>query len=339
MTGFDQITGHEETIRHLRDSVRLGKVNHAYIIEGPEGFGKRTIASAFAQALECEHTDIAPCGECHSCRQASSGSHPDIKWVLPDPEKPGQIRVDDIRTQIVSDVAILPYQGKYKVYIVPEAEKMNPAAQNALLKTLEEPPSYAVILLLTKNAASFLETIRSRCVLLALKPVREAQIEEYLMKHVQIPDYQARLCAAFAQGSIGMALRLATSAQFQELREEGVSLVRRIRDLSVTELIIYIKELAERRNKSKESYPDFVKDYLDILTVWFRDVLYFKATRDADRLIFRDQLQLIRARSQVSSYEGIETILQALDKARQRLDASVSFELTMELLFLTIKEN
>ena len=73
MTGFEQITGHEETIRHLKDSVRLGKVNHAYIIEGPEGFGKRTIAAAFAQALECEHADIAPCGECHSCRQASSG--------------------------------------------------------------------------------------------------------------------------------------------------------------------------------------------------------------------------------------------------------------------------
>jgi DNA polymerase-3 subunit delta' len=247
--------------------------------------------------------------------------------------------VDDIRRQIVSDVPILPYQGQYKVYIMPEAEKMNPAAQNALLKTLEEPPSYAVILLLTVNAESFLETIRSRCVLLTLKPVRETQVEEYLMQHVQIPDYQARLCASFAQGSIGAALRLATSQQFQQLREEGVSLVRRIRDLSVTELIIYIKELAERKNKSKESYPDFVKDYLDILTVWFRDVLYFKATRDADRLIFRDQLQLIRSRSQVSSYEGIETILQALDKARQRLDASVSFELTMELLFLTIKEN
>lgn len=146
-------------------------------------------ADVFAETLQCEKGGTEPCGSCHSCVQAQSGNHPDIIHLMH--EKPNSISVDDVRTQIVNDVLIKPYSGKYKIYIVPDAEKMTAAAQNALLKTIEEPPAYAVILLLANNASALLPTILSRCVMLSLKPVADDKVKQYLMEHVQVPDYEA----------------------------------------------------------------------------------------------------------------------------------------------------
>ncbi len=329
MLGFKDIVGHEDTIAHMQGAIRNGKVSHAYLIQGPEGSGKRLIASTFAAALECEQGGEEPCGNCHSCHQMESRNHPDVVYVTH--EKPNTIGVDDVRDQIVATSIIRPYNGKYKIYIVPEAEKMNVQAQNALLKTLEEPPEYVVILLLTTNADLMLDTIRSRCLGLDLRPVRDELVTKYLMEKAEIPDYQAQLCAAFAQGSIGKAIALATSERFNEIRMFALRLVRKAKESDIADLNEQVKSVAE--------YKLEINDFLDILAVWYRDVLYFKATMEADGLVFRDQLALIREASKTSSYEGIETILKAIETAKTRLNANVSFDLAMELLFLTIKEN
>ena len=246
-------------------------------------------------------------------------------------EKPGSIGVDDIRDQLVGDVMIKPYNGKYKIYIVEEAEKMTPQAQNALMKTLEEPPAYAVILLLTTNASVLLDTIRSRCVLLNLKPVPDEKVRRYLMEHLEIPDYQAEICVAFAQGSIGKAVTLASSENFNAIKASAMHLMSTVKEKDINDVINTVKEV--------QQYKVDIRDYLDILAVWFRDVLYFKATRDVDGVIFKDQLKNIRKSASTSSYEGLEQILNAIQTAKTRLDANVNFDLTMELLFLTIKEN
>lgn len=141
------------------------------------------------RALQCEKEGTDGCGECKSCHQADDHNHPDIIYVSH--EKPNNISVDDIRTQLNNDIVIKPYSSKYKIYIVDEAEKMNQQAQNALLKTIEEPPAYAVIMLLTTNADSFLQTIRSRCITLNMKSVKDEVIKAYLMNEKHIPDYQA----------------------------------------------------------------------------------------------------------------------------------------------------
>ena len=329
MAGFDRIIGHEETIDHLRQAIAGGKISHAYLIQGPEGSGKHIIADTFAQTLQCETGTSDACGECHSCIQAQSRNHPDIIYVTH--EKPNLISVEEIRGQVVGDVPVKPYNGKYKIYIIPEAEKMNASAQSALLKTLEEPPSYAVFLLLTTNAAALLETIRSRCVLLNLRPVPAREVEKYLMQKLQIPDYQASLCTAFAQGSIGKAIQLATSENFAQIRACALDIAQHAGQMELYEIAAFVKSITE--------YKISMNDFLEILAVWFRDVLYFKATREADRLVFRDQLQMIRERARTSSYEGLEEILHSIERAKERLDANVGFDLTMELLFLTIKEN
>ena len=179
MAGFHDILGHEQIIAHLQNAIEEDKVSHAYIFNGPEASGKMMLAEAFAMALQCEGEGKRPCLECRSCRQAADHNQPDIIYVSH--EKPNTIGVDDIRTQINNDIDIKPYSSRYKVYIVDEAQKMNQQAQNALLKTIEEPPAYAIILLLTTNADSFLQTILSRCITLNLKAVKEDKIKEYLM--------------------------------------------------------------------------------------------------------------------------------------------------------------
>ena len=200
MAGFKDIVGNEQIIEHLQNAISMGKVSHAYIINGPQLSGKMMIAEAFARALQCEKEGTDGCGECKSCHQADDHNHPDIIYVSH--EKPNNISVDDIRTQLNNDIVIKPYSSKYKIYIVDEAEKMNQQAQNALLKTIEEPPAYAVIMLLTTNADSFLQTIRSRCITLNMKSVKDEVIKAYLMNEKHIPDYQADISAAFAQANI-----------------------------------------------------------------------------------------------------------------------------------------
>lgn len=329
MAGFHDILGHEQIIAHLQNAIEEDKVSHAYIFNGPEASGKMMLAEAFAMALQCEGEGKRPCLECRSCRQAADHNQPDIIYVSH--EKPNTIGVDDIRTQINNDIDIKPYSSRYKVYIVDEAQKMNQQAQNALLKTIEEPPAYAIILLLTTNADSFLQTILSRCITLNLKAVKEDKIKEYLMKHYQIPDYQADICAAFSQGNVGKAIQLASSEEFGELKASVLQLMKRLEDIDLYEMTGAVKQIAE--------YKLSVNDYFDLMMIWFRDVLYLKATNDVDGLIFKDEVYDIKKQAAKRSYQGIETVLEALEKAKIRLNANVNFDLVIELLLLTIKEN
>ena len=329
MPGFSDVLGHEQTIQHMKNAIRMNKVSHAYMINGEKGSGKRLLAGLFAQTLQCEAGGTEPCMQCRSCKQAESLNQPDIIRITH--EKPNTISVEDIREQLNGDIQIRPYSSPYKVYIIDEADKLSVQAQNALLKTIEEPPSYAVIFLLTENAGTLLPTIRSRCVLLDLKPVSSQIIKRYLMEDLEIPEYRADICTAFAQGNVGKAKRLALSDNFGEMLDHVLHVVKYISEMEVGDLIEDLKKISE--------YKMEINGYLDRLTIWYRDVLLFKATRDADSMIFSDELISIRKKASESSYEGLGQIIEALEKAKQRLKANVNFDLTMELLLLTMKEN
>ena len=329
MAGFKDILGHEQIIEHLQNAIAMDKVSHAYIINGPDKSGKMMLAEAFAATLQCEAGGTEPCGECHSCKQAAGRNQPDIIYVKH--EKPNTISVDDIRTQVNNDIVIKPYSSKHKIYIIDEAEKMNVQAQNALLKTIEEPPAYAIILLLTTNADNFLPTILSRCVTLNLKVVQDEQIKQFLMSNYQVPDYQADICVAFAQGNVGKAIQLASSEDFNELKAAALQLLKRIKDIDLYEMTEAVKQIGQ--------YKLQINDYFDLMMIWYRDVLLFKATGDVNGLIFKDEVYDIKRQAEKSSYNGIEEILQALRKAQIRLNANVNFDLVIELLLLTIKEN
>ncbi len=328
MVGFNNIIGHEEIIRHIKNAIETGKVSHSYIFTGEPGSGKKLLAATFATTLQCEEKKAEPCMKCDSCKKAIGKNHPDI--IMVSHEKPGTISIDEIREQVINDVAIKPYCSPYKIYIIADAEMMTIQAQNALLKTIEEPPEYAVIMLLTSNADSLLPTIQSRCVRLDLKVVDDSLVKKYLMEHLHIPDYQAEIDASFAQGSIGRAKEAATSEEFSVMTQNALKILKYANTMEVYELTDAIKNITTDKQN--------INDYLDIFQFWFRDVLMFKATKEIDNLVFKQEINYIKEQASERSYENLEKILEALEKTKVRLRANVNVELALELLFLTIRE-
>lgn len=329
MAGFHDIIGHDKVKDHLRKAIEYHKVSHAYILSGEEGMGKKTLADAFAMTLLCERSDKEPCLQCHACKQLMSGNHPDVIRVTH--EKPGSIGVDDIRTQINDTIYIKPYSSSYKIYLVDEAEKMTPQAQNALLKTIEEPPAYAVIMLMTTNQELFLPTILSRCIQLKLRPLKDTQVSDYLKETMGIPEEKADVFAAFARGNLGKAIHLASSEEFGLLYRQILNLLKNLKEMDISMLLDSIRKLQEDQLDLREC--------LDFMQLWYRDILMFKVTKDINTLVFKDEYAKVSSLCQKSSYEGLELILEAIEKAKTRLDANVNADLALELMLLTMKEN
>lgn len=327
MKDFSQVIGHREVIEHLQKGIQENKVSHAYILAGEQGSGKRLLADIFARTLQCQKGSIEPCGTCPSCIQAAGGNQPDIIYVT---HEKASLGVDDIRNQVNGDVAIKPYSSPYKIYIIPDGEKMTEQAQNALLKTIEEPPEYAVFLLLTENINMFLPTILSRCVTLQLKPVEPKLIKKFLMEKKQIPDYLAELSAGFSQGNVGKAIRFASSEEFIERKQDTIHVLTHVDEMKNYEIMQFIKKMAEQKKD--------ITDYLDLMLLWYRDVLLFKVTQDPNGLLFADEISNIRKQAQDREYEKIEAIIQAIEKAKVRLKANVNFETAMELMIYVMKE-
>ena len=329
MDEFREIIGNDLIKDLFLRAVRTSHVSHGYILSGEDGMGKKMIARSFAKLLLCEdpEKDDTPCGKCHSCLQFASGNHPDVIYLKH--EKPNVIGVDDIR-KLNEDIIIKPYSSAYKIYIVDEAETMTVAAQNALLKTLEEPPAYAVILLLTTNGANFLQTILSRCVILNLKQIPEEDVERVLREQ-GVPEKRIQPILKLCRGNIGKAKKMAESDDFAELLHEIMNLMETIHQMTFEELMAAVGRLSEHRLN--------IRECLDFVRLWYRDVLLFKVTNDINVLVFQESFRSIREVAQKSSFEGIEKIMQAIDTATRRLEANVNFELTMELLLMAMKDN
>lgn len=325
MAGFNEILAQEHIVNHFKNAIKADKLSHAYIISGGKGSGKKTLAAAFAMAVQCGRPE--PCGTCRSCRQSLSGNHPDIKWIT---YEKSSIGVDEIREQINNDIIIRPYSGRHKIYIVPDADKMTVQAQNALLKTIEEPPEYAIIILLTDNADILLQTILSRCIVLKTKPVPDDTIKQLIMRKYSVPDYSAATVAAFAGGNVGAAVRLVSSEDFNDMKNAVVGSLRDIDTVDIAELISHVKTASEYKKNSEE--------YFTLVRIWFRDVMVFKSTGDADRLTFREEYNNIRRQADKFSYNGLKRAAEAVDKAINRISANVNFENVIELMFLSIIE-
>ena len=327
MFSFSEIVGHEQIKEHMQAAIRDKKPFHAYLFQGEEGVGKEALARTFAAGLQCQSESAdKPCKECVSCRQMDSGNQPDVIWVT---REKASLGVDEIREQVCNTMDIKPFSSPYKIYLVPEAEKMTEAAQNALLKTIEEPPEYGIVILMTSNISALLPTIQSRCLTMEFRPLSTAVVESFVKEHCQVPDYQARASAAFAQGNLGKAMRYAKSEDFIERKDHIISLLRHVEQMDLSEMLAVIKDLGTRK--------DEVRDYIDLMVLWYRDVLLFKATKDINQLLFQDEASYISREASHRSYEKIEEILQAFEKAKVRLRANVNFDITMELMLLTLK--
>ncbi len=324
---FQDIVGQEQITGHLQNAIRMGKVSHAYIIQGEAGSGKKLLADTFAATLQCEEGGIEPCGHCQSCKQAVSGNHPDIRRVT---HEKASISVDDIRLQLNNDILVKPYSRPYKVYIIDEAEKMTEQAQNAMLKTIEEPPEYAVILLLTVNAKLLLPTILSRCILLNVRPVARQSITRLLTEHYGIAGFMAEVAADFADGVPGKAIAYAQDSEFVSLKDEVIKVLQRLDTMPAEDIYKKVKEWTGRKTE--------LPDILSLMNLWYRDVLVMKSTGGSGRPVFKEEERELSNQAERFSYARMEQCINAIEVTRQRMSANVNLEVSLELLLYTMRD-
>ena len=300
---FGDIVGSENIIKSMKAAIKHGHIGHAYIIDGAAGSGKRLLANTFAAAILCENlAGEDPCGVCVSCITLQSGNHPDVVFVRTEKKSIG---IDDVREQIVEGISILPYSSQKRVYVIENAETLTAPAQNALLKTLEDGPKYAVFFLLSQNHKTFLPTVLSRCALYKIAPLADFVIADYLVKQGVETNFAAT-AAASASGSIGRALAITTDESFMPFRNEILDMARDIENKDIVEIFAMAKVL--------ESYKERITEALDILCIHFRGIL-------------------------VEGEENPQAIIRkirTIEDTRQKLNQNCNFLLTMEIMLLKL---
>ena len=334
MMSFASVSGHEDIKLRLQENLSSGRIGHAYIFEGEDATGRDALAEAFAAALLCEKGGKEACGNCRTCAQVAGGNCLDLIYVTEDPEKKkktGIIGVKEVRGTLVDQASVRPFAARYKVFLMKDAQNMTTEAQNALLKMLEEPPEYVIIILVCDDADHLLPTVRSRAEIVEVGALSEAAIRKALVREGLADPEKAAMCAALAAGDLGAAEALASSENFDRLNHEVCSALRNMEQMSIRrvhDLLFLLKDHKEN--------ADLI---LRIMRVWYRDVLLFKATRDVRSISLADEYRHISRCAAENDYLKLEKAIQDVEKAQTRLNANVNNELTMELLLLSLKEN
>ncbi len=325
MYTFEEIRGNTPLVEQLRRSAASGRSSHAYLFLGGAGAGKRLIANTFAKALQCEGTH-RPCDSCKSCHAFNHGNHPDVIYFQP--LKNGKTyTIEDVREQLLETVDLKPFQYEKKIYIIEKADTLNIQSQNALLKTLEEPPAHAVFLLLAERAEAFLPTILSRVVVMKIRPLSAETVAEYLMQAGHTAE-ESHILSAYAQGRIGQALELVADEGFREMRQDILGKLEALPSMSEGDAYLLAKDL--------ESYKNDLR-FLDIMELWYRDLLTAKSLREEGYLIQKDKKDAIfRAAKEPAA--ALAKKAAAVRTARMRLAQNANFRLTMEVMLMDLKE-
>ena len=329
MSVFTGVAGHEAIRERLAAALNQDTVSHAYLFEGIEGVGKHTMARAFIKALLCTEPQAQhmPCGHCVSCRTLDSGNHPDVSWIRRERGK-NSLGIRPIREQLVADVRTQPYQSAYKVYVVEDADLMTPEAQNALLKTLEEPPSYVVIILLASTGTGFLPTILSRVITIRFQPLPADIISNALVERLGMNAEQAAVTAALSRGSLGYALQLAGSQAFNALRAELTDILTELPHMKPAQ-ILALADFFERNKDRQDTVFSLIK-------LWYRDLLMYRSTHDETALITRDAAETIRALSASYTTEEVLKLFSNVQKAEDAIRQGAQYTFTIDWLLSTL---
>lgn len=339
---FDNIIGNQNTIKCFKNLYKNNSIAHAYILDGYEKTGKEVIAKELSRLLLCQNYGSIKNCNCSSCMGILNDNNPDF-FILK--SKKTSISVDDIREQILKNLETKPFKFKYKVFIIKNAEKMTTQAQNALLKTIEEPPSFAIFILLSRNYQDFLPTILSRCMIFKIDCLNQTQIFNYLVQSgVQKED--AILFTNYSQGSLGKALELSRLSGFLEFKQSIIEDMYKLHE-SKNLNIGYIYKLVEKYEKlknsksskdNKDKFDANIIDVLDIYLLVYRDSLILKQSKDLNCIIQKDIIELLENLS-VLSVLSLTSKIDALLDAKNQLERNANFNMVMECLFIKITEN
>ena len=306
---FENIRGQEFAKKYMINSINKGKINHAYMFEGIEGIGKETFAYDLAKILlETPHLENAP----------------DCIRVKPEGNS---IKIVQIRN-LQSDIVIKPHK-KYKIYIIDKAEKMTVEAQNALLKTLEEPPEYAIIILVTNNKEGLLPTIRSRCEIVKFTPIPFIEIKNYLINQGIEPN-RANLLSSFSRGSMKKALELASSNEFYEMKENVQKYIETILSKNMVEILDIPTQI--------EQYKGEIINVLDMMINYFRDIMICKEHVNKSMIINADKLVFIQNMSSKITYSQVSKIIDIIEDTKIKIKGNCNFNVSIQVMSLNIYE-
>ncbi len=328
MTGNWNLLGHEWAVDMLKQHIAREAVRHAYLLSGPPGLGRRTLALRFAQALNCPQP-TAPgefCGVCRDCKQIETMQHPDLSIVQAEAEG-GTLKVDQVR-EVRRALALKPYQSKYRVALFLRFQEASEGAANALLKTLEEAPEHAILILTADSSEQLLPTITSRCEILRLRPLPVGIIEEYLKSHGAETE-SAHLIAHVSGGRPGYALRLLENESALEFRAERLADLAGLLSATRVQKFNYAEKLAKEKDTMRQT-----------LLVWlsyWRDVL-LRVSGAAVSITNIDQKESITSLAERLTLDGARRAVHDQEMALERLERNVNPRLLAEVMLLDLPE-
>lgn len=321
MFSFDNVIGNQKNILNMKQSISNRKIFHSYIISGENGIGKLFITNCFAKMIQCEKNTSND--NCYSCRTFESKNNPDIIYVTATKTK--NLGVDDIREQIKAQAQTKPYVCKYKIFILENADKMTVAAQNALLKILEEPPEFVIFFLLAENTNNFLPTIISRCAQIKIKPAEILQVEKFLTKK-NIDAHLAKIYAMQSQGNIGRAMKFASNNNFLDMRNKILELIKKLKSCDIASALLFENEF--------EKFKDNIETALDIIYLWYSDLILYRESRNVSYICNTDKLgEIIQ---EVDNYDNLYDKMYVIEKAKKYLNRNTNFKLTLNVMLLEL---
>ena len=317
---FSEIIGQDRAVDALRAALRRGALHHAYLFAGPEGVGKGTVARLLAQAANCERADGDACGACPPCRKIARGVHPDVlvvererdmaregRWEPRGGRTPSRdIVVDQVRELVDRRLSLRRFEGRRRFVLLDPADAMNPQSQNAILKTLEEPPPETTLVLVSSSADGLLPTVRSRCLRLPFAPLPAAVVEDRLVAAGRSREL-ARLASTLAAGSLGKALAL--DAEAIGHRREAVEEAAALPADDARTWIAFAKRRGEKREQARE--------LCELLLVWLRDVLVRASGGATVPLALAD----LAGATEVAARLGPEAALRRIESVRRTIAA------------------
>lgn len=323
ISAFDQIYGNHPLKNTMIKMLREKQLSHGYVFYGDEGIGKSLIVNTFIKGVLCQAPMSQPCGACQSCRVLDLNNHPDLIRVTTEQKSIG---VEVIREQVNRDIHIKPY-GLYKIYVIDKAHTMTPSAQNALLKVLEEPPQYAMIILIADNLNQLLHTVRSRLTTLKVQPVTMAELNTYLQR-TDRPHLQESFYLNYCGGNIGQLERMLTDTHFAELRELAFQAILQLEDLNLHQVFEFYQNIEEKR--------DEVETLILFMTLILRDSLFIK---EGDvSLINVDRQSDIAEYAAKLETEVVLGRIQTLYDTAELLRKNANFQMTIELMLLKLRK-
>ena len=335
---FRDVVNQHHAILLLRSAVRAARPAHAYLFVGPAGTGRRLLALAFAEFLNCERpADGDACGACRACRRIAEGNHPDVRvldiangrYLVPVGReyKGREIPIDQIRA-LKQDAYFPPYEGRTKVYVIADAELLSLGAANSLLKVLEEPPPNVIIILIAEATVPLPATITSRCQFVRCALIPTAEIERVLVERRGVAPERARVLAALAAGRIGRAMVWAQSGEVLERRDGFLSLLVQLETADPLARLDAAEDLAKEK--------DTLSEVLEIAALWYRDLAIWKETQDQALIVNLDRRAAVAHWAAALSWDDLGRRLAAVAAARDSLERNVQPRILLESLFFKI---